>query len=531
MASNIVISIFGSKLDNRGMGKKRLARWRPNIALLMHDDFPVDELILIYHPDDQAAVDRILIDMQAASPHTKITPHHFQVSDPWDFEQVYSALHDLTKQYCFDPEQHNYYAHITTGTHVAQICLYLLTEAHYIPGKLLQTSPSKQGPQGSYQVIDLDLSRYDQIASRFAQEAQAGINHLKSGIATRNAAFNTMMAQVEQVAIRSSAPILLTGPTGAGKSRLARRIYDLKKQRGLISGELVEVNCATLRGDNALSALFGHIKGSFTGALSARTGLLREADQGLLFLDEVGELGLDEQAMLLRAIEDKVFMPLGADRSVSSNFQLIAGTNQNLFQNVAKGSFREDLLARINLWSYEMPSLKARIEDIDPNIDYELQQFSYQVGHNVSFNKAARQQYLIFAHSKEATWRANFRDLNASITRMSTLADGGRITERILEDEIQRLQRDWAGYQAPLENNPSALLHEVLSDEAIAEIDVFDQAQLAQVIQVCRQSQTMAEAGRTLFNVSRTKRSTQNDSHRLRVYLKKFQLDFQSIRA
>ena len=99
--------------------------------------------------------------------------------------------------------------------------------------------------------------------------------------------------------------MLLVGPTGAGKSFLARRIYELKRSRHQLDGRFVEVNCATLRGDGAMSALFGHVKGAFTGAQNAREGLLRAADGGMLFLDEIGELGADEQAMLLKAIEEK----------------------------------------------------------------------------------------------------------------------------------------------------------------------------------------------------------------------------------
>lgn len=102
--------------------------------------------------------------------------------------------------------------------------------------------------------------------------------------------------------MNSKSPILLTGPTGAVKSRLAKRIHELKIARRQITGPFVEVHCATLRGDHAMSNMFGHLRGSFTGATTDRPGLLRSANGGLLFLDEIGELGLDEQAMLLRAL-------------------------------------------------------------------------------------------------------------------------------------------------------------------------------------------------------------------------------------
>src|SRR5439155_20463350 len=183
---------------------------------------------------------------------------------------------------------------------------------------------------------------------------------------------NRLIERIEHVAIASKAPLLLMGPTGAGKSQLARRIYELKKARHQISGPFVEVNCATLRGDAAMSALFGHVKGAFTGAVQSRPGLLRTADKGVLFLDEIGELGLDEQAMLLRAVEDRTFFPVGSDKEVKSEFQLIAGTNRNLGGRVKSGEFREDLLARINLWTFALPGLRERPEDIAPNLQFEL---------------------------------------------------------------------------------------------------------------------------------------------------------------
>ncbi len=518
----VAISLLGTTLDNRGQGKKRWERWRPTVSLCQQEDLVINRMELLFQTHFQDLADLVTNDIRLISPETEVRHHLIDIDDPWDFENVYGALHDFARSYRFDVEHEDYLLHITTGTHVAQICLFLLNEAHYLRGRLIQTAPAKreENTVAHYQIIDLDLSRYDRIASRFSREHREGTVYLKGGIETRNTAFNRTIAQLEQVSLRSEDPILLAGPTGAGKSLLAKRIYELKKQRGLVSGKLVEINCATLRGDNAMSTLFGHIKGAFTGALKDRKGLLAEADRGILFLDEVGELGLDEQAMLLRAIEDKRFMPFGSDRETGSDFQLISGSNRDLQRHVENGHFREDLLARINLWTYELPSLQQRLEDLEPNIDYELEKFAEKAGSLVSFNKDARNRYLAFAKSPAARWKANFRDLNASITRMATLAPGGRINSEIVEDEIVRLRHQW-------HRTENGKISFDLTTYLEQPIDLFDQIQLTEVIKLCKQSASAAEAGRRLFNVSRQRKTSINDSHRLVQYLRKFGLRFE----
>jgi transcriptional regulatory protein RtcR len=330
------------------------------------------------------------------------------------------------------------------------------------------------------------------------------------------------------VAISSKAPILLTGPTGAGKSNLAKRIYELKKTRRQLSGHFVEVNCATIRGDGAMSSLFGHRRGAFTGAIADRPGLLRAADGGLLFLDEIGELAPDEQAMLLRSLEDKRFLPVGSDKEVQSDFQLIAGTNCQLSEAVRDGQFREDLLSRINLWTFELPPLRERREDIEPNLRYELEQFARKNGIKITFNKEAQERFLSFAKSGEATWPGNFRDLNTAVTRMATLAAGGRITVAIVDEEIDRLRGQW---KPPSGDGTSAMLDRHLSRDDLEKIDPFDRAQLAEVIRICESARNLSEAGRALFAVSRQRKETSNDADRLRKYLAKFGLDWKAMRA
>ena len=277
-----------------------------------------------------------------------------------------------------------------------------------------------------------------------------------------------------------------------------------------------------------MSALFGHVKGAFTGALKDRAGLLRAANQGALFLDEIGELGLDEQAMLLRALEDKTFQPLGSDEEAHSEFQLIAGTNRDLFAAVHQGRFREDLLARINLWTFSLPGLRNRVEDIEPNLDFELDRFAEKSGRRVTFSKEAREKFLAFALAPGARWTGNFRDLNAAVARMATLAPGGRISSEVVSEEMERLHTFWKG--------PGGSAHEdtlrgLIDQQQIENLDLFDQAQLAFVVDVCGRSRSLSEAGRALFGASRNRKTFSNDADRLRKYLARFGVEFSRIHA
>ncbi len=537
---NVVIGYLGSQLDG-GMGPGRWEKWRPTISLVSQPDVVVHRLELFHAPQHLALARQLGEDIGKISPETEVHLIEMPHENPWDFGEVYATLYDWVRGYRFDPAHEQYWAHITTGTHVAQICMFLMVEARFIPGVLLQTSPprkQREGEPGSMTLIDLDLSRYDRIAQRFQAEQHDAVAFLKSGIATRNRRFNALIEEIERVAVHSRAPLLLAGPTGAGKSFLARRMYELKQTRHQLAGAFVEVNCATLRGDGAASTLFGHKKGSFTGAMADRAGLLRTADGGLLFLDEIGELGLDEQAMLLKAIEEKRFLPVGADREVGSDFQLIAGTNRDLRAEVAAGRFRDDLFARINLWTYSLPGLRDRPEDIEPNVDHLVQQVGRESGRAVRFNAEAKTRYLAFAQSPRAPWSGNFRDLSASVTRLVTLAEGGRIGLPLVEAEIARLEWLWerdtagsAGRGGGGSGAGQALLAALVDAPALEAMDLFDRLQLAAVLDVCASAPSLSEAGRQLFQASRQARSVINDADRLRKYLLKFELSWDRIAA
>ena len=514
----VVLGFFGTTLDAI-RGPNRWEKWRPTLSALSHEDLLVSRLELLMLNADEANAETLLEDIASVSPETTVRLHPFAAKNPWDFEEMFEALHEFARRYPFEPDKERYLVHITTGTHVAQICLFLLTETGFFPGALLQTEPPRKGRDSSYSIIELDLARYDRIARRFEAERTERSGILKAGIETANRDYNRLIDRIEHVARESRAPILLSGPTGVGKTRLARRIHALKR------GPLVEVNCATLRGDQAMSALFGHRKGAFTGAVADRSGLLLAADGGVLFLDEIGELGLDEQAMLLTAIEDKRFLPVGSEQPVKADFQLIAGTNRDLRLDVQRGRFREDLLARIDLWHFRLPSLRERTEDIDPNVDYELERLAREANRRVVFHADARKRFLRFA--TRAPWNANFRDLGAALTRMATLAPSGGIRVTEVEDEIGRLEASWRGDAVRSEADH---VERVLGAKA-QEIDLFDRAQLEAVLKVCAEETSLSAAGRRLFAKSLERRASKNDADRLRKYLARFDLDFETARG
>ncbi|MBQ49184.1 MAG: transcriptional regulator [Zetaproteobacteria bacterium] len=557
MKKNVVFGMIGTHLDS-GLKDNRHRQWRPSVAIVKNDP-PIDRMELWYQSDSRNAEQiraALTKDIADISPETVVRFHPLNFENPWDFEEVYLKLYDFAKAYPFDLNEEDYYLHITTGTHVMQVCYFALSEANIIPCRLYQTgedlkivkenerlrvewkqqlkekkTKGNQAPPpepelldrstGVVQIIDLKSERYKKIASRFHEEKAAGELVLKSGIETKNATYNSLISQIEEVAKLSSDPILLQGKTGAGKSKLGGRIYDLKKTTGnpqsMVKGQFVEVNCATIRGDTAMSTLFGHKKGSFTGANTDRKGLLKEADGGLLFLDEIGELGMDEQTMLLKAIEDKTFRPLGSEKLETSDFTLICGTNQNLRRMVNEGQFREDLLARIDLWEFELPPLKERPEDIEPNIDYELISFTSEFGKQLRFSREAREKYLKFSITAE--WPSNFRDLSGSIRRMAILSQQtGIIPLSTVASEINRLDNRWGAINHA---SPSALdiSSFVRSTEVFTNMTPLEKYEISYVIETVRRERSLKLAADKLFS------GKQNTTDRLRKKLLRYDID------
>ena len=223
------------------------------------------------------------------------------------------------------------------------------------------------------------------------------------------------------------ASVLIQGETGTGKELVARAIHHHSPR---LKQPFVPVDCAAFSETVMGSELFGHVKGAFTGAHESTLGLIRSADRGILFLDELGELPLTMQAKLLRTIQEKEVRPVGSSRSYDVDVQILAATNRNLEDEVAEGRFRQDLYYRLNVVVLQVPPLRDRLEDI-PLI---VRQFINQHNTTNSQEKCLSKEALAFLNSYE--WPGNVRELENTIRRALAISKGDTIQPEDLPDSI-----------------------------------------------------------------------------------------------
>ncbi|WP_027360628.1 sigma-54-dependent transcriptional regulator [Desulforegula conservatrix] len=260
--------------------------------------------------------------------------------------------------------------------------------------------------------------------SRQFQECEIPSEALR-GIVAESPAMRSVLRDAFRVAA-SDSNVLLTGESGSGKEIVAEFIHRNSQRR---NRPMIAVNCAAIPANLLASELFGHEKGAFTGAVARRTGRFREADGSTLFLDEIGDMTVELQPTLLRAIETGVVNPVGSDKETKTDFRLLAATNQNLQTQMESGKFRQDLYYRLNVIAIEIPPLRERQEDILP-----LARFFIAQGHSeIKRLSRATASALIAYH-----WPGNVRELANSMEHALLLCQSDVISPDNLPPVIRR---------------------------------------------------------------------------------------------
>ncbi|HEY4108542.1 sigma-54 dependent transcriptional regulator [Puia sp.] len=229
------------------------------------------------------------------------------------------------------------------------------------------------------------------------------------------------LVQDVRVVAPTDTSVLILGETGTGKEMIAKMIHR-HSQRS--DGPLVKVNCAAMPATLIESILFGHEQGAFTGAVQRKRGKFEQADQGTIFLDEIGEIGLDMQVKLLRVLQEKEIEPLGGEEVIKVNCRVIAATNRDLEADVAAGRFRMDLYYRLNVFPLTLPPLRDRPEDIPALARHFTEQYSQKLGKPVPALAPA-----VLAELQRSSWPGNIRQLEHTIERAVLLAQGDTIRE------------------------------------------------------------------------------------------------------
>jgi transcriptional regulator with GAF, ATPase, and Fis domain len=282
-------------------------------------------------------------------------------------------------------------------------------------------------------------------AARRDEEARATAARLEAQVATltkelearggtrrvvgHSRQWKEVLAQATRVA-QTETTVLLTGESGTGKEVAARFIHHGSRRN---HGPFMAINCAALPDQLLESELFGHERGAFTGAVSAKPGRIEQAAGGVLFLDEVGEMAPTVQAKLLRVLEEREFMRLGSTRVQRADIRVISATNRDLHTAIQRGEFREDLYYRLGVFEIHLPPLRERPEDILELADIFLAEIGASVGRPAAgISREAKDQLLAYR------WPGNVRELRNAIERAVILADGGHIRGEHLPATSQR---------------------------------------------------------------------------------------------
>ncbi len=319
-------------------------------------------------------------------------------------------------------------------------------------------------------IVERALERRNLTQENEYLRAQLGKGKPYDTIIGKSQALQDVLAMVERVAPLVST-VLITGGSGTGKELIARALH---RKSNRIDKRFVPINCAAIPENLIESELFGHMRGSFTGAIRDKEGLFKVADGGTLFLDEIVSVPLNLQAKLLRAIEQKEILPVGSTDPQVINVRIIAATNRNLASEVEKGNFREDLYYRLNVVGITIPPLKERAEDVPELLEHYIRVYNAQLNKKVQGVDGRALQILM-----DYEWKGNVRELENAVERAMILCDDEKLALRHFPHLISQDR-----HSQDLEGDLKSAVRKFEQERIIRAIEISDQdkAKAAQML-------------------------------------------------
>ncbi|MEW6663769.1 MAG: RNA repair transcriptional activator RtcR family protein [Thermodesulfobacteriota bacterium] len=408
---------------------------------------PFDRIVLFSTPRTEKNTSATVKAIKKGYPTSTLQVIDLPLGDPTDYLAILSGLRSHLPEITDGHEDSRYFISVSSGTPQMHACWVLLAACGEIPGRILNVRPPRFVTRERPVVFEADFTspefpsvRARECRSEESPEATPDIHSAvqKLGIVGDHPSTRKALDTIYSLA-PSTAPILILGETGTGKELFARLIHTLSGRPG---DRFVPLNCAAIPTELVESLLFGHKKGSFTGAVRDETGKFHQADGGTLFLDEIGELPISMQAKLLRVLEDGLVDPIGSNKPHKVDVRVVAATNQDLAKAIKKGHFRQDLYYRLAVGEIRLPPLRERRSDIPKIALHILDRINGTLRNPKRLTPEALSR--LAAHS----WPGNVRDLENVLERSA------RLSRHDVLDASDLMITEPVGYADPLAGLP-----------------------------------------------------------------------------
>ena len=354
---------------------------------------------------------------------------HFDLSSPTDYGEIFEAAKSTIESLCKDREKYHLTFHLSPGT-PAMSSVWMMLSKSLFPAELIESS-LQQGVNTVSFPFELYVE-YSESETKQTSDILALFKNSKmdlsafSSIKYKSNKMKLLIARADRVA-KFEVPVLIEGESGTGKELFARAIHDSSNRK---DHPFIAVNCGAIPAELFESEFFGYVKGAFTGANVTTSGYIEAAKGGTLFLDEIGEMPLIMQVKLFRSLQQGIIKKVGDIKETKIDFRVVAATNRNLLQEVAKGNFREDLFHRLAVGVLNIPPIRKRREDLSLLIDHFISEYSSKQENYKNISISARNLMVNYP------WPGNVRELQNTILRLFVWSLSDTITDQDVRDNL-----------------------------------------------------------------------------------------------